>query len=117
MTSKKSIKKLKSKNQIDLVFKHGKTLKSGLVSMHYVQGKSEIISPLFGVGVPKKNVSLAYKRNRIKRQLRAIIQSHKNQILELFPPGLYMVLYKGSPEVDSKLILKDFKGLIDSFKA
>lgn len=85
--------------------------------MRYVEGKGEVISPLFGVGVPKKNVSLAYKRNRIKRQLRAIIQSHENEILEFFPPGLYMILYKGNQEIDSKLILKDFKGLIDSFKA
>ena len=42
MTRKGGLEKLKSKTQIDLVFKKGKAVRSGALVMHFVHPKEEV---------------------------------------------------------------------------
>tara|TARA_B100000925_G_scaffold286120_1_gene263377 strand:+ start:3986 stop:4345 length:360 start_codon:yes stop_codon:yes gene_type:complete len=109
------IKKLKSKIQIDRVFKDGKSIKSGDLIMHFIREKDEFKSIYIGVGVYKRFVQLAYRRNRIKRQIRAIVQQHKKEVLRSLPPGMYMILYKGKVYVASEMLEKDFEGMLKNF--
>ncbi|MGB2312538.1 MAG: ribonuclease P protein component [Flavobacteriaceae bacterium] len=115
MTQKHGLEKLKSKIRIDLVFKKGKAVRSGALILHFFNPKEEVKKPHLGVGVPKKSIPMAYRRNRIKRQIRAVILQQEKEVLDSLPPGFYMVLYKGKFGVSSKSLSQDFQGLIKSF--
>lgn len=115
MIQRSSIERLKNKIQIDLLFKKGKSLKSGVLSFHFIVNAQDVKSPCIGVGVSKRFVHLAYNRNRIKRQIRAEILKQKEVFLEILPPGLYMILYKGKVSVTSETLSKDLKGLLERF--
>ena len=67
------IKKLKGKNKIDLVFNKGKTIKSGSLRLHYINKNVNFKNLELGVGVSKKFVILATRRNHIKRQINGVI--------------------------------------------
>lgn len=112
----KSIQRLKSKVQIDLVFKKGKVIKSGVLTLHFVESVDGESGPRIGVGVSKRFVLLAYRRNRIKRQIRGVIQKQRNEMLKVLPKGFYMILYKGKVSVETESLDKDIKGLLDWFK-
>ena len=115
MIENNDIKKLKSKIQIDRVFNKGKAIRSGALVMHFISERKELKKTFIGVGVSKSHVQLAYRRNRIKRQIRAIIQQQKKEVIQTLPPGLYMVLYKGSVSVNTKKLKQDFKGVLKPF--
>ena len=83
--------------------------------MHFVHPKEEAKKTHIGVGVSKRSVLLAYRRNRIKRQIRAVIQKQKEEVLRSLSPGFYMVLYKGKLGVASESLLRDFGGLLNYF--
>ena len=116
MIQNNGIQKLKSKIQIDLIFKKGRVFKSGALIMHYVNRKDGIENTRIGVGVSKRFVHLAHRRNRIKRQIRAVINLKKGEVLRTFPPGLYLVLYKGDVSVTIEKLEHDFDGLLKSFR-
>ena len=109
------IKKLKGKNKIDLVFNKGKSIKSGSLRLHYINKNVNFQNLELGVGVSKKFVILATRRNHIKRQINGVIKRQKLEVFKLLPNGLYMILYIGSLNDDSKSIRKDLKGLLDHF--
>lgn len=109
------IKKLKGKNKIDLVFRKGKKIKSGGLRLHYINKNVNFQNLELGVGVSKRFVILATRRNRIKRQINGVIKRQNLEILKLLPDGLYMILYIGSLNDDSKSIWKDLKGLLEHF--
>ncbi|MEC7125196.1 MAG: ribonuclease P protein component, partial [Bacteroidota bacterium] len=92
MNNKIGLERLKSKNEIDLVFKKGKSVRSGALIMHFFNPKGESRKTHIGVSVSKKSILLSYRRNRIKRQIRAIIHQHEKVVLCSLPPGFYMVL-------------------------
>jgi len=115
VNKKIGLKRLKSKNEIDLVFKEGKSVRSGALIMHFFNPKGESSKTHIGVNVSKKSILLSYRRNRIKRQIRAIIYQQEKDVLYSLPPGFYMVLYKGKFGVSSKSLFNDFQGLINSF--
>ena len=115
MTNKDSLEKLKCKSQIDLVFKRGRAVRSGDLVMHFVHPKEEVKKTHIGVGVSKRSILLACRRNRIKRQIRAVIQKQKEEVIRLLSPGFYMVLYKGKLGVASESLLRDFGGLLNYF--
>ena len=117
MIQNREIKRIKSKTKIDLVFKKGKLIKSGGLTAHYVNRNRGFQSLEVGVGISKKFVLLATRRNRIKRQINGIIQKHKQELLNVLPDGLYMIVYKGNFVVGSKSICKDLKGLLEYFNA
>ena len=115
MTQSNGIKKLKSKIQIDLVFNKGKAFRSGALIVHFINRKEGLENTHIGVGVSKRSVLLAYRRNRIKRQIRAVIQRQKKEVLRTLPPGFYMVLYKGKISVATNRLEQDFEGLLKHF--
>ncbi len=115
MTHKCSLEKLKYKTQIDLVFKKGRAVRSGALVMHFVHPKEEVKKTHIGVGISKRSVLQAYRRNRIKRQIRAVIQKQKEEVISSLTPGFYMVLYKGKLGVTSESLLHDFEGLLNHF--
>ena len=112
----KTIGRLKSKVQIDLVFKKGKVIKSGVLTLHFVEPIDGESVPRLGVGVSKRFALLAHRRNRIKRQIRGVIQKQRNDVLKVFPTGFYMILYKGKISVETESLHKDIKGLLEWFK-
>ena len=115
MIENNDLKKLKSKIQIDRVFSKGNAIKSGALVMHFICEREGLKNTHIGVGVSKRSVQLAYRRNRIKRQIRAIIQQQKKEVLRTLPPGLYMVLYKGRVSVGTKKLELDFEGVLKHF--
>ena len=115
MNKKIVLERLKSKNEIDLVFKKGRSIRSGALIMHFFNPQGGSRKTHIGVRVSKKSELLSYRRNRIKRQIRAIIHQQEKDVLYSLPPGFYMVLYKGKFGVSSKSLFNDFQGLINSF--
>ena len=101
MNAKKSIKKLKNKVLIDLLFNTGKTVSSGALIVHYLRDLKEVDDLFLGVGVSKKYMFLAVNRNLIKRQLRAAIRINQDYIKENLSGGLYMVLFKSKKKISS----------------
>ena len=115
MIQNREIKKLKSKSKIDLVFRKGKLIKSGNLTAHYVNRYSGFQNLEVGVGISKKVVLSASRRNRIKRQINGVIQEHKHEMLNILPDGLYMIVYKGNFIVGSGSILRDLRELLKYF--
>lgn len=70
------IKRLKGRDLIRELFAVGKSTSSFPLYMRYKR-KDEIGDCLIGISVPKKALKRAVDRNRVKRQLWAIL--HKNQ--------------------------------------
>ena len=104
MITEKTIKRLKNKVLIDLLFNKGKTVSSGVLVVHYLKDLREIDSLFIGVGVSKRNVFLAVNRSVIKRQLRAAIRINHVYIEENMSAGLYMVLFKSKKKLNSSEI-------------
>ena len=115
MIQENDLEKLKGKIRVDLVFKKGKALKSGALIMHYFVPEEGAKKTHMGIGVPKKTVLMAYRRNRIKRQMRAIVRLREEEILASLSPGFYMLLYKGKAGVTSESLLQDFRALLKRF--
>ena len=88
------IRKLKNKTLIDRVFKKGEQIQSGSLAMHYLKSKENDGSIYINVAVSKKEVSLAVKRNDIKRKIRASIILNRLPIKKKLISGYYMILYK-----------------------
>ena len=61
----------------------------------------------YGLAVPKKNISLANKRNLIKRRLRAIIS--KTPFPELNIGVSFFIIYNSNKVLSSFEIENDFK--------
>jgi ribonuclease P protein component len=115
VTRENGLEKLKSKIRIDLVFKRGKAVRSGDLIMHYFIPEKGLEKTHMGVGVPKKFMLMAYRRNRIKRQIRAVIHRREEEIVGSLPPGFYMLLYKGKTGVSTESLSLDFQDLLRNF--
>lgn len=63
--------RLKSRKQIDLIFKEGPVLKVYPLRFHYTVSELEENQPPMNIGfvVPKRNCKLAVNRNRYKRRI------------------------------------------------
>lgn len=115
MTLEGSLKKLKSKGKISNVFNKGKVFVFGNLVIYYhcpEEGKKKIY---LGVGVSKKCLTKAFQRNRIKRQIRALIKKKNNDILRFLPFGYYMILYNAKHISDFKSLSYDLEGLLSFF--
>ena len=115
MIQPREIKRLKGKTKINLVFSKVKVIKSGDLNLYYVNKDDGFQNIEVGVGVSKKFVLLATRRNRIKRQINGVIQKQNFQVIPVLSEGLYMIVYKGGLTVKSESIWKDLKGLLSHF--
>jgi ribonuclease P protein component len=104
MIAEKTIKRLKNRVLIDLLFNKGKTVSSGVLVVHYLRGLGKVDDLFIGVGVSKRNMFLAVNRNVIKRQLRAAITINQVYIEKTMSAGLYMVLFKSKKKLNSSEI-------------
>ena len=113
MSQLKNIKRLRGKKEIDLVFKKGKSINSGMLRLRFIENKENRNCVSIGVGVSKRFVFLAHSRNRIKRQVRAIIENKKADLLEFLPAGYYLFLFCGSAPVSTAFLTVDFVQLVE----
>ena len=98
---------LKSKKEIELLFKSGSSCSVGFLRTIYLSGDSAL---KIGVSVPKKLVPLAVKRNLIKRRVKEQIKNMPNAVLENKKGSLF-VLFQGKKEVSSKDIYECLNSL------
>lgn len=74
--------KICNQNQIDNLFKEGKSLKSGLFKLIFVETNIIGKPPVqVLIAVPKKNLRHAVDRNRMKRLIREAYRLSKHNIL------------------------------------
>jgi ribonuclease P protein component len=74
--------KICNQNQIDILFKEGKSIKSGLFRMLYLETNLSGASPVqLLIATPKKNLRLAVDRNRMKRLIREAYRHNKFKVL------------------------------------
>ncbi len=93
---------LKSKKEIELLFKSGSSCSVGFLRTIYLSGGSSL---KIGVSVPKKLIPLAVKRNLIKRRIKEQIRALPDTMFEKKKGGLF-VLFQGKKEVSSREISK-----------
>ena len=98
---------LKSKKEIELLFKAGSSCSVGFLRTIYLSGDSAL---KIGISVPKKLVPLAVKRNLIKRRVKEQIKNMPNAVLENKKGSLF-VLFQGKKEVSSKDIYECLNSL------
>lgn len=77
--------KICNQKQIDSLFKEGKSLKSGLFRLLYLETESTTPAPVqVLIAVPKKNLRHAVTRNRMKRLIREAYRMSKHKIQEVY---------------------------------
>ena len=98
---------LKSKKEIELLFKSGSSCSAGFLRSVYLPGGSSL---KIGVSVPKKLIPLAVKRNLIKRRIKEQIRALPDTVFEKKKGSLF-VLFQGKKEVSSKDIYECLNSL------
>ena len=106
------LERLKNNNVISSLFKEGNSINNFPFRLVYFI-KEEQLSDSFLVSVSKKNVKKAVDRNRIKRQLKAVINK-----MEIYHPNpskriVFCVSYIGSKK---PTFLAIQKGLNETFR-
>ena len=89
---------LKSKKEIELLFKSGSVCSVKFLRSIYLKGGSSL---KIGVSVPKKLVPLAVTRNLLKRRIKEQIKALPKEVLS-GKKGSLFVLFQGKKEVSSK---------------
>jgi ribonuclease P protein component len=77
--------KICNQNQIDSLFKEGRSLKSGLFRLLFVETEKSGNTPVqLLIAVPKKHLRHAVDRNRMKRLIREAYRVNKHKIIEVY---------------------------------
>lgn len=89
--------RLRKQRQIDHIFKKGRRFHSKIITLHILWEKSGVEYPPQGtIVVSKKTAKRAVDRNRIKRQVRAIIE----KIIDQLPVNLLFIIVVRSSLTD-----------------
>lgn len=107
-----SLKRLKGKKRIELLFRKGCRLHSAHLILHYLPLEQEAVFHL-GVSVAKQRFKRAVDRNRIKRQLRVAIESNK-ELLSL--SGFGMLIFKGREQIETNTLVLECETLLNQLK-
>ena len=77
--------KICNQKQIDNLFKDGKSLKSGLFRILYLETEAQGASPVqLLIAVSKKNLRHAVTRNRMKRLIREAYRLCKHKLIDTY---------------------------------
>ena len=92
-----TVEKLKSKRLLDNLFKQGKGVSKYPIKLYYLPIDDATVSNFkVGFSVPKRNVKLAVKRNKIKRLMREAFRKSKHDVyLQFAQPYALMYVYLG----------------------
>jgi ribonuclease P protein component len=113
--------RLKSRKQIDLLFRQGNPVTVFPLRVSYILEKGRQEEPLqFGVGVSGKWFKKAVDRNRIKRLARESWRLQKNSLKQiLIDKGLHMivfVVYTGRELPESEVIRQSTASVIEKLE-
>lgn len=113
-----SIEKLKSKKEIEPLFKGGKSIAQYPIRLIY--RKTHFEDPVIiktAVSVSKKNFKKAVARNRIKRLLREGYRKNKYIVINNTTHQFaFMFLYTGKEMPEYTLVESKIKALLEKFK-
>ena len=90
---------LKNKKKIELIFDKGKTIKKGSILLKFYDFSDN--ENEYAVSVPKRHIKSAVSRNKIKRQLREIINKQ-----DLIRKGISFFIIYNSSEISDFIKLK-----------
>jgi len=77
--------KICNQKQIDRLFKEGRSLKSGLFRMIFLETEASGLPPIqLLIAVPKKSLRHAVTRNRMKRLIREAYRLNRHKILDVY---------------------------------
>ena len=88
--------KLKSKDELALLFKKGRWLTHGSLRIVFVKSE-EFPASRFGVSAAKKIYKRAVDRNRLKRLLREVYRLNKEEYKQAFGENTIAMLFYISP--------------------
>lgn len=110
--------KLKSKKLIDQLFAEGRSIKSFPLKLVYIPFPDSEASELkTAVSVPKKLVSTAVKRNRIKRLMREVFRKNKYLVTkDLSSSYAFMFIYISREEILYEKLEESMKKLLMRFR-
>jgi ribonuclease P protein component len=111
------IKALKGREVITALFKQGAVVKAPPLLMRY-QKNDALPNLHLGVSVPKTKFKKAVDRNRVKRQLRAILQKNQAAVCDAFEHTGHqgMLLYLDNKIPESSLLESHLLVLLKALK-
>lgn len=109
--------RIKSKKLLDKVYQEGELIKHYPYRLKYLITTPDVDSNVqIVVSVPKRNVKLAVRRNRLKRQIKEAYRLNKKDLLSQFEEkeqGLALFLiYTGKEDQNFQLLEKKLKELL-----
>lgn len=102
--------RIKSKSDIDLLFKKGRFLKQGALTLKWVLIEKDSIAPSVQVliSVPKRKFKLAVDRNLLKRKIKEAYRLNRHQIeLDIPNKKLLIAIIYNNHEI------REFNALMD----
>lgn len=112
------VEKLKSNRLIEALFLNGSRINSFPLQLLFLQTSHQSSFPIqVGFSVPKRNVKLAVKRNRIKRLMREVYRKNKYLFFEnLQNEYIFMFIYTSNKEMTYDEMEMSLKNMIVKFK-
>ena len=111
------IEKLKSKKQIETLFKEGKSISAYPLRIIYTKTEfKDDVQIKTAVSVSKRNFKKAVDRNHIKRLLRETYRLNKAEVFNNFTTQYaLMILYIGKDKPEFKTLNTTMKKLLEKF--
>ena len=111
------IEKLKSKKQIEALFKEGKSISAYPLRIIYTKTEfKDDVQIKTAVSVSKRNFKKAVDRNHIKRLLRETYRLNKADVFNNFTTQYaLMILYIGKDKPEFKTLNTTMKKLLEKF--